>query len=252
MPLQRCQDDGQPGWKWGDAGKCYVYTSGDDESEMAARKKAMKQAAAMGEFPGTGHVERRTAPPVEFRAANMTGVDVKQRIIEVIAVPYEEPAQIEYRGSFWSETFDRGSFDGIESRDGSVYCSRDHDRTRPVGLVAQWWPERAEGLVAEAKIADTPLGDETLALAKEKVLKASLGFAAKPSDQILDKRRMTRRIRRAFVDHLAFTVHPAYTGAQVLDVRTDEKLLTAASLPPLAATPAVDQYVEFLARLRAS
>ena len=39
MPLKRC---GKNGWKWGDAGKCYT---GKD-----AKKKALAQAVAMGEF----------------------------------------------------------------------------------------------------------------------------------------------------------------------------------------------------------
>ena len=39
MPLKRCGDGG---WKWGDAGKCYT---GKD-----AKKKALAQATAMGEF----------------------------------------------------------------------------------------------------------------------------------------------------------------------------------------------------------
>jgi hypothetical protein len=48
MPLTRCEDNGKPGWKFGDTGKCYVYTAGDDASEKDARRKAVKQALAIG------------------------------------------------------------------------------------------------------------------------------------------------------------------------------------------------------------
>lgn len=47
MPLQRCQLEGKPGWRWGDAGACYTYTPGVPSSEAAAKKKAMAQAVAM-------------------------------------------------------------------------------------------------------------------------------------------------------------------------------------------------------------
>lgn len=39
MPLQRCQDQGKNGWKWGDSGKCYT---GPD-----AKEKAKKQGQAI-------------------------------------------------------------------------------------------------------------------------------------------------------------------------------------------------------------
>lgn len=54
-PLERCQADNKPGWRWGAGGKCYTFTAGNEESEKEARHKAMQQAAAMGAFPGTGN-----------------------------------------------------------------------------------------------------------------------------------------------------------------------------------------------------
>jgi hypothetical protein len=47
MPLTRCSEDGKPGWKWGESGKCYTFTRGDAASERAARKKARDQAVAI-------------------------------------------------------------------------------------------------------------------------------------------------------------------------------------------------------------
>jgi len=251
MPLKRCETDGKPGWKWGDEGKCYPYTAGNEESEKAARKKALAQAAAMGEFPGTG--ENRSAPaPVEFRAANITDVNFPQRRVDIVAAPYEELSQalVPYRGELWEEIIERGAFEGIETREGRVAANRNHDRDRTVGKVLKFWPSREEGLVAEVKIGKTALGDETLALTDEDMLGASLGFGVRGRDQVFNKLTMTRRIKRAFVDHLAFVEKPAYAGAQRLDVRSDGGPALAADLPPLGATPAVDEYIAFLASLR--
>jgi hypothetical protein len=47
MPIKRCQKDGKPGYKWGDAGTCYTYTSGNKESRERAKKKAREQGQAI-------------------------------------------------------------------------------------------------------------------------------------------------------------------------------------------------------------
>jgi HK97 family phage prohead protease len=164
--------------------------------------------------------EEAPTAPVEFRSSNVAGVNFAQRIIEVIAVPYNEEAPVEYRGELWMERFLRGSWDGIEKRAGRVRANRDHDGRRTVGKVANFWPSRDEGLVAAVRIAQTPLGDETLALADEDCLGASVGFAVRGSDQELDRSARTRTIKRAFMDHLSFVPDPAYAGAGVLAVRS--------------------------------
>lgn len=51
MPVIRCTIEGEPGYKWGDAGKCYPYKQGDDESEKAAKQKALNQGIAIGDIP---------------------------------------------------------------------------------------------------------------------------------------------------------------------------------------------------------
>lgn len=185
---------------------------------------------------------RQVAPPVEFRTSNVADVNRAQRIIEVIAVPYDEEAVIEYRGQLWRESFAPGSFDGIETRaeQKKVLANREHARDKTIGKVVDWWPSRVEGLVAAVRVSETTLGDETLALAEDDVLSASLGFAARNRDQQFDRKTMTRRILRAFADHLAFTTTPAYTGAGVLNVREGLEAQTAANLPPLV-TPSLDE-----------
>ena len=47
MPLMRCQANRKPGWKWGESGKCYTYTSGDSSSEERAKTRAREQGAAI-------------------------------------------------------------------------------------------------------------------------------------------------------------------------------------------------------------
>jgi phage head maturation protease len=132
--------------------------------------------------------------PVEFRTSNVAGVNFAQRIIEVIAVPWDQEAAVEYRGEMWLERFLKGAFDGVEKRAGRVRVNRDHDGRRTVGKVANFFPSREEGLVAAVRIAPTPLGDETLALADEDCLGASVGFAVRGSDQDLNRQTKARII----------------------------------------------------------
>jgi phage head maturation protease len=171
-------------------------------------------------------------------------VNFAQRIIEVVAMPYNEPALVEFRGEMWEESFEPGSFDGIEKRPNRIRANRDHDRTRTIGKAIKFWPSRDEGLVAEVRVAQTPLGDETLALADEDVLAASAGWAARGRDQVFNRQDRTRRIKRAFLDHIAFVAHPAYAGAGVLSVRAGGDPVSAADLPPLV-TPNLDELLNW-------
>jgi phage head maturation protease len=91
------------------------------------------------------------------------------------------------------------------------------------------------------KIANTEHGDETLALAEEDMISASVGFRVKkPSDVQVNNRTRVRRVVRAFLDHLAMVESPAYAGAQVLAVREGSSGLKEGEKkrPP---TPALDE-----------
>ena len=46
MPVQRCQSNGKPGFKWGPSGTCYSYESGDAAGRARARANAAAQGAA--------------------------------------------------------------------------------------------------------------------------------------------------------------------------------------------------------------
>jgi HK97 family phage prohead protease len=180
--------------------------------------------------------------PIEFRNSNVANVKFAQRIIDLIVVPYEETGVVEYRGQLWKESFRRGAFDGIEKRPNRVRANRDHDDHRIIGKALKFWPSRQEGLVAEVRVSQTPLGDETLALADDGVLGASVGFAARGRDQEFDRKNMFRRINKAFVDHIAFVADPAYEGAGVLGIREGVQPVNAAGLPTLV-TPDLDELV---------
>lgn len=47
MPIQKCEVDGRPGFKWGEQGKCYTYTPGDEESMARAKAACERQGRAI-------------------------------------------------------------------------------------------------------------------------------------------------------------------------------------------------------------
>ena len=50
MPVNPCSENGKPGFKWGDSGKCYLYDRGDSKSMGEAKRKATIQGIATGEY----------------------------------------------------------------------------------------------------------------------------------------------------------------------------------------------------------
>jgi phage head maturation protease len=195
---------------------------------------------------------RADRAPIESRAATVGEVNFPERIVEVLAVPYDQEAIVEYRGEVWRESFERGAFDGIEKRPNRVKAFRDHaagahlrgqGTSGLVGRVLSFSPERPEGLMGQVKIAKTNLGDETLSLAAEGILGVSVGFGVRGSDQVLNRADQTRRIRRAYVDHLAFPDNGAYEGAEVIDVRSQHQEVV--ELPRLD-TPRLDEVIAWL------
>lgn len=197
------------------------------------------------------------ASVVETRSAGVVidDVDFKDRVITLVAVPYEKPALVQYRHAMWQEVFSRSAFNGIQARQkhipvtaqlDTVAESHSHKGSRLIGKVANSYPDSEPGLITDVKISKTDAGDETLQLAADEVLFPSVGFAlANPhKDQELDRRSMTRRINRAFLDHLAFVGVPAYPDARVLAVRAGDAPHTEADLPPLSETPRMNEFLD--------
>jgi len=168
---------------------------------------------------------------VETRAAVVADVNYPKRIVTVVAMPYEQPTQVRFRGRSVMEVVTRGAFDGIERRTSRIKVNRDHDPTKPIGKIIGLHPSREEGLVTEVKVSPTRDGDDALALADDGVLDASAGFTllhkdngdVYPDAEVWENNRSVRRLKRLWLDHLALVSNPAYPSATVLDVRRQEE-----------------------------
>jgi HK97 family phage prohead protease len=159
---------------------------------------------------------------LEYRTATQVGVDFPNRTIELIVMPYDSETVVEHKGRMVRESVAPGAFDGIERRANRIRVNRDHDVTRTIGRAVVFHPSRDEGLVAELRIAQTPLGDETLTLADEEILDASAGFLPMPGGESWPSRN-ERRLTKLWLGHIAMTPDPAYTDARVLAVRNAQE-----------------------------
>lgn len=54
MPVKECQLEGKPGYKWGDSGKCYTYNPDNEGQRRNAKKSAIIQGVATGEYAEVG------------------------------------------------------------------------------------------------------------------------------------------------------------------------------------------------------
>lgn len=174
---------------------------------------------------------------VELRSAQIAGVDFAERVIEIIAVPYSQETVVEYRGEVLRELVEPGAFDGIEKTEWHVTANREHNYERTFGKVIGYRSGDPRGLISLLKVSETPLGDETLQLAADGVLKPSVGMVVRRGDQII--RNGLRRIKKAFLDHIALVPNPAYMGADVLAVRQGQRALMQEQ--PAPATPNLDE-----------
>lgn len=179
---------------------------------------------------------------IEIRNATFLDVDTKLRIIDLIAVPWEEEADVMWRGELWREMFDRNSFDGIEEHAGRIRVNREHVIGDTIGKVVHLDPKHESGLFTRAKIGETQRGDETLALAQEDMISPSIGYRVQsPADVRSNSRTKVRRILRGFLDHLAMVEAPAFAGAKVLAVRAEPSGLAVVEQEPLPKTPALEE-----------
>jgi HK97 family phage prohead protease len=168
-----------------------------------------------------------TVPELEYRRAGTLEVRHPERMIDLIAVPYDEETRVIHAGRWITETVAPGSFSGVS---GDVRVNRAHDLERPLGKVVRLHPNDPRGLRAEIRVSKTTGGDEVLELAADDLLGASVGFAPLQGGETYSPDRSRRRITRAFLGHIALTGDPAYDGARVLAVRTTPE-------PPTSRTP---------------
>jgi HK97 family phage prohead protease len=178
-------------------------------------------------------MSERPAGALEIRSAQQLEVSFPRRLIELVVMPYESETVVPHEGRMIREVCSRGAFDGIERRANRVRVNRDHQAERTVGRAVAFHPSREVGLVAELRIAQTPLGDETLTLAEDGILDASAGFLPFPGGESWPERGL-RRLSKVWLGHIAMTPDPAYLDAEVLSVRT-------ADAPPSTSTPRLDE-----------
>lgn len=181
--------------------------------------------------------DERPLSPIEFRTTSAFEVHWADRTIELCAMPYDSDAAVVVHGRAVVESCAPGAFDGVERRANRVKVNRDHNPLRTVGRAVALHPSRVEGLVTELRIAKTELGDETLALADDQSLEASVGFAVMPNGERWLEARSRRRLERLFLDHIAMVPEGAYAPVGAILVRS----AGADVAPAPVATPNLDE-----------
>jgi HK97 family phage prohead protease len=174
--------------------------------------------------------------PVEIRSATIDVVAYPDRTLSLVVVPYDEWTPVVVRDEVVEESFAPGAFGAIRNRARRFLVNMEHDASRWVGSVLDLDGVNTRGLLATVKVRRSPEGDQALDDAADGLLGASIGFAASPSDMDVTKGR--RRIRKAYLDHIALTATPAYAGAEVLEVRSSPSVELA--VPP-GATPNLER-----------
>ncbi len=155
---------------------------------------------------------------IEYRSARIGAVDFDERTIEVIAVPYGEEITVEVNGKIMREVMEPGVLRDIDPQKSHITVNRDHSHERVVGRVIELREDK-RGAVAVNKISRTDLGEETLQLAADGILGASVGAGiSRAGMEIVNGLRRVFRI--SLLDHIAMLPNPAYSGARVLGVRS--------------------------------
>lgn len=176
-------------------------------------------------------------------ASVLDDVNFKDRIIEVIAVPWNQDAEVLWRGQVWRESFDPHAFDEAVRNQARIPVNREHSRGDTVGRIVNMEPGDPRGLMASVKIARTPRGNDTLQLASEGMLGGSLGyFVRKQSDVGLNRGSKTRRVLRAFMEHFSMVESPAFVGAETVAVHDGLTAHPAAGQQRLI-TPSLDEWM---------
>lgn len=73
MPVQSCELNGEPGYKFGPQGKCYTYNPNNEGSKKNAKKKAALQGVAIGEYES---VQKNQF--LKFIEENQLGVSIEE------------------------------------------------------------------------------------------------------------------------------------------------------------------------------
>lgn len=157
----------------------------------------------------------------EYRAQT-ADVEIKERVVSGILVPWDTPTRINER---LTEGFRMGAFDRHMDRPFHVPFALGHlgaNATmggKAVGKLTMLRNDKA-GLYGEAKVSKTAAGDELLELLRDGVYEdLSIGFRDM-QPQAPDRLGVTWRTN-ALLTELAVVVTPAYSGAMVTGVRSE-------------------------------
>lgn len=143
------------------------------------------------------------------RSFEIRATDAEKREVSGIAVPYNEAYDL---GNGKFERFQAGAVDTTSH----VKLFRDHQEI--IGVVTEL-KDSEEGLLIRAKISETTLGNETLALVKDGAIRSfSVGFI--PVENKIDGNTTIRT--KVDLKEVSLVPFPAYDNAAVLAVREEE------------------------------
>lgn len=142
------------------------------------------------------------------RSFEIRATDSEKREVSGIAVPYNETIEI---GGGFQERFEKGAVD----LSADVKLFRDHKEI--IGKVIEL-SDTDEGLFIRAKISDTNLGNETLALVRDNAISSfSVGFIP-----LVDEKQGKTIVRKKVnLKEVSLTAFPAYENASVTEVRQE-------------------------------
>ena len=82
MPVKDCQDNGKPGLKWGDSGKCYTYDPKNEGSRRNAKKEAITQGLAIGEFAEVEMADIKVSFDYDDTLTTKKGLDLLRKELD--------------------------------------------------------------------------------------------------------------------------------------------------------------------------
>ena len=149
-PARAPRDDGR-----GEPGRLRAARPVRAGTDLADPRHARRRHRRTGRRRSSGSsspanlATRRSAAmsDVEVRSVSTVEVRFAERMIDIIAVPYDQPTKVTYHGRMIDEVVTRGAFEGVQMRKFPV--NRAHDLERPIGWANKLRPRDERGLVAE-------------------------------------------------------------------------------------------------------
>lgn len=147
---------------------------------------------------------------MELREFEIREVNQEERTVSGIAVPFGQAVEI----GGYKEAFERGAFD--DDVEATLFYGHDHrSGGLPIGKLISS-KNTDDGYAIEARISNTPKGDEVYSLLKDGVLKRfSVGF--EPIKSVTRDGVVVRT--KAALREVSVVPMPAYSGAVIAEVR---------------------------------